>query len=68
MKYTEVRVGSARSLCIAIQPIVGKKSDILAGDLKHQVELGALAGNRLVDLPLRDPMTMRPVGAASPSP
>lgn len=45
--------------------IVGKKSDILAGDLKHQVELQALAGNRLVDLPLRDPMTMKPVGAAA---
>ncbi|HEX5134792.1 MAG TPA: pitrilysin family protein, partial [Thermoanaerobaculia bacterium] len=40
--------------------IVGKKSDILAGDLKHKVELQALAGNRLVDLPLRDPMTMKP--------
>ncbi|HEY3170277.1 MAG TPA: hypothetical protein VGK08_04675, partial [Thermoanaerobaculia bacterium] len=42
--------------------IVGKKADILAGDLKHQVELQALAGNRLVDLPLRDPMTMKAVG------
>jgi predicted Zn-dependent peptidase len=42
--------------------IVGKKTDILAGDLKHQVELQALAGNRLVDLPLRNPMTMKPVG------
>ncbi|HLN92993.1 MAG TPA: pitrilysin family protein, partial [Thermoanaerobaculia bacterium] len=40
--------------------IVGKKSDILAGDLKHKIELQALAGNRLVDLPLRDPMTMKP--------
>lgn len=40
--------------------VVGKKSDILAGDLKHNVELQALAGNRLVDLPLRDPMTMKP--------
>lgn len=41
--------------------IVGKKSDILAGDLKHQVELPGLAGNRLVDVPLRDPMTMKPI-------
>jgi predicted Zn-dependent peptidase len=41
--------------------VVGKKSDILAGDLKHTVSLQALAGNRLVDLPLRDPMTMKPV-------
>ena len=41
--------------------IVGKKSDILAGDLKHAVDLPALAGNRLVDLPLRDPMTMKPL-------
>jgi predicted Zn-dependent peptidase len=41
--------------------IVGKKSDILVGDLKHAVDLQALAGNRLVDLPLRDPMTMKPL-------
>lgn len=40
--------------------IVGKKSDILAGDLEHNVDLQALAGNRLVDVPLRDPMTMKP--------
>jgi zinc protease len=41
--------------------VVGKKSDILAGDLKHAVSLEKLAGNRMVDLPLRDPMTMKPV-------
>ena len=39
--------------------VVGKKSDILAGDLKHTVSLQALASDRLVDLPLRDPMTMK---------
>lgn len=39
--------------------VIGKKSDILAGDLKHDVSLQALAGNRLVDVPLRDPMTMK---------
>ena len=39
--------------------VVGKKSDILAGDLKHTVSLQTLAGNRMVDLPLRDPMTMK---------
>jgi zinc protease len=41
--------------------VVGKKSDILAGDLKHTVSLEKLAGDRMVDLPLRDPMTMKPV-------
>jgi zinc protease len=41
--------------------IVGKKSDILAGDLKHTIALESLAGNRLVDVPLRDPMTMQPM-------
>jgi predicted Zn-dependent peptidase len=40
--------------------VIGKKSDILAGDLKHDVSLQALAGDRLVDVPLRDPMTMKP--------
>jgi predicted Zn-dependent peptidase len=48
--------------------IVGKKADILAGDLKHEISLPALAGNRLLDLPLRDPMTMKPVGVDSQVP
>ena len=39
--------------------VIGKKSDILAGDLKHDVSLQALAGGRLVDVPLRDPLTMK---------
>ena len=39
--------------------VIGKKSDILAGDLKHDVSLEGLAGNRLVDVPLRDTMTMK---------
>jgi len=41
--------------------IVGKKSDIVAGDLKHTIALESLAGNRLVDVPLRDPLTMKPI-------
>lgn len=41
--------------------IVGKKSDIVAGDLKHSIALESLAANRLVDVPLRDPLTMQPM-------
>jgi predicted Zn-dependent peptidase len=41
--------------------IVGKKSDIVAGDLKHDVKLESLAGNQVVDVPLRDPLTMKPL-------
>lgn len=41
--------------------IVGKKSDIVAGDLKHDVKLESLAGNQVVDVPLRDPLTMEPM-------
>ena len=40
---------------------VGKKSEILAGDPKHPVLLESFSGNRVLDLPLRDPMTMKPV-------
>ncbi|MFN2387956.1 MAG: M16 family metallopeptidase, partial [Thermoanaerobaculia bacterium] len=41
--------------------IIGKKSDIVAGDLKHDVKLESLAGNQVVDVPLRDPLTMQPL-------
>jgi predicted Zn-dependent peptidase len=41
--------------------VVGNKSDILLGQPGHDVKLGQLAGGRLVDVPLRDPMTMKPM-------
>lgn len=42
--------------------VVGKKEDILLGQPNHEVKLPQLAGGRLVDLPLRDPLTMKPMG------
>jgi len=42
--------------------VVGKKEDILLGHPSHDVKLTQLAGGRLVDLPLRDPLTMKPMG------
>jgi predicted Zn-dependent peptidase len=41
--------------------VVGKKEDILKGDGKHDVSLSSLPGGRVVDVPLRDPMTMKPM-------
>jgi predicted Zn-dependent peptidase len=41
--------------------IVGKKSDIAAGDLKHAISLESLGGDRVVELPLRDPLTLKPM-------
>jgi len=40
---------------------VGKKSEIVIGDPKHPVALESFSGKRVVDVPLRDPMTMKPV-------
>jgi zinc protease len=41
--------------------VVGNKNDILLGQPGHDVKLDQLAGGRLVDVPLRDPMTMKPM-------
>jgi zinc protease len=41
---------------------VGQKSEILLGHPNHDVKITQLTGGRLVDLPLRDPLTMKPMG------
>ena len=44
---------------------VGKKADMLDPDPKHPVKFPDLAGGKVVDVPLRDPMTMKPMAPAS---
>lgn len=41
--------------------VVGKVDDILLGDPKHDVTFAGLAGGEPRRLPLRDPLTMRPL-------
>jgi predicted Zn-dependent peptidase len=41
--------------------VVGQKGEILLGHPDHAVKLTDLAGSRLVDVPLRDPLTMQPL-------
>ena len=41
--------------------VVGKVDDVLLGDPKHDVSFTGLAGGEPKRLPLRDPLTMKPL-------
>jgi predicted Zn-dependent peptidase len=45
----------------AVILVVGEKQQILQGHPDHPVTLKSLGGDRLVELPLRDPLTMKPI-------
>ena len=52
------RVITPENFCVLL---VGKKSDILLGDPKHDASIEKLADGKITYLPLRDPATMKPL-------
>ena len=44
--------------------VVGKEEEILKGDADHPAKLVELGGGRLTKVPLRDPLTMKPMTPA----
>ena len=42
--------------------VVGQKKDILLGHPDHAIQVSDLAGGKVVEVPLRDPLTMQPMG------
>ena len=45
--------------------VVGQKDEILQGSPTHPVKLTELGGGKLTHLPLRDPLTLKPMTQAA---